>query len=124
MDKKSQILSFLQLVGMLVLLFSAFLPLLHVNSPLLRYFFAAGAAMTFIAQLLNKYHGKNFTIKRLYRILTVSSICYCASAFLLFYSTTEKDWLAFLTAGAVLQVYASFRIQYLESKEAQKGNKA
>ncbi len=123
MKKRQQISSMLLAIGLLTILIIAIMPLVGMTYSWLKYIYAIGAAMTFIARILERYEGKNLTIRRLYRIQVVSAVCYCASAVLLFYSSSEKDWLAFLTSGAVLQLYTTFRLQSEEKKEAKKGNK-
>lgn len=123
MEKNKRISSILLSLGMIILLVVAVLPLVGVMASWLKYVYAGGASLTLIARILDRYNGKNIGIRRLYRIQTVSAICYCVSAALLFYSGSEKDWLAFLTSGAVLQIYTSFRIQHEEAKEADKNNK-
>ena len=122
-QKKSNILLSL---GMLILLAMAIMPLVGIMYPWIKYVYAFGAVLTLIARIIDKYTGKNLTLRRLYRIQMVSSVLYCASAAVLCISmgdyVSEKDWLAFLTAGAVMQIYSSFRIQKEEQKEA-KDNK-
>lgn len=123
MRNKKQIAATLLSLGMIILLAMAVLPLVEINEPWLRYVYACGAALTLIARMMDRYNGKNIGIRRLYRIQSVSALCYCISAALLFFAESEQDWLAFLTSGAVLQIYTSFRIQHEESKEASKNEK-
>lgn len=120
MNKIKQIAPTLLSLGMIILLLSAMAPIFGFNYPWIKYVYSVGAAFTLIARLFDKYNGDNITIKRLYRIQLVSALCFCFSAGLLFYSTTEKDWLSFLMSGAVLQIYTIFRIQSEEKKEAKK----
>ncbi len=121
-NNKQKTATILLSVGMIILLITAVLPIIGVNMPWIKYIYAGGAIFTLISHTLNKYNGKNFTLKRLYRIQAVSSICYCISAATLCIPLgsyiSEKDWLAFLMAGAVLQIYSSWRIQSEESKES------
>lgn len=123
MKDRQKVANVLLAVGLLVLLAAAVMPLVGLMYPWLRYAYAVGAAMTLLARMLEQYTGKNLAIKRLYRIQLASAVLYCASAALLFYSSSEKDWLAFLMAGAVLQLYTTFRIQHEEQKAAKNGNK-
>lgn len=127
MNKKQKIANLLLSVGMIILLIIAMLPLVGIKLSWLKYVYSVGAVLTIVARLMDRYSGKNFVLRRLYRIQTVSSICYCASAATLFFTLNEfvsqKDWLAFLTAGAVLQIYSSLRIQSEERKEVEKINK-
>lgn len=129
MKSKQQTSATLLALGMIMLLVTASLPLIGINTSWLKYIYATGAVFTLVARLLDRYNGKNITLKRLYRILIVSSICYCVSATVLFSRIAnfalsnyvqEKDWLAFLTAGVVLQLYATFRIESVEKKESKK----
>lgn len=127
MNNKQKIANLLLTIGMLILLVIAVLPLIGIMQPWFKYVYAIGAILTLIARVMERYQGKNITLRRLYRIQTVSTICYCTSAATLFFSMnnfiSEKDWLAFLTAGAVMQIYSSLRIQNEERKEAEKNNK-
>lgn len=119
MQKKEEILNIVLSVSMIIIATVAILPLLKIQWTGLPYLFAVGAVGTFVVRLLSpQYKGDSLRIKRLFRLETVSSICYMLSAFFMFYPYSEQtDWLAFLTAGAVLQVYASFMISYLEKKQ-------
>ena len=98
MNKKQQTANLILAIGMILLLVMAILPLFGIMQSWFKYIYAAGAVLTLIA-----------------RIQTVSSICYCASAAILFSTinnlVSEKDWLPFLMTGAVLQIYSSLRIQ-------------
>lgn len=123
MNNKKQLASTLLSLGMIILLITAIMPLVGVMHSCLKYIYSAGAALTLISRFLDKYNGKNIGIRRLYRIQLVSAFCYCISAALLFYSSSEQDWLSFLMSGAVLQIYTLFRIQSEEKKEAKKNNK-
>lgn len=126
MQKKEEILNIILSVSMIIIATAAILPLLKIQWTGLPYLFSVGAAGSFAVRLLGKkYKGDNLRIKRLFRIEMVSSICYLLSAFFMFYPYSQQtDWLAFLTAGAVLQIYASFMISHLEKKERQgKGEK-
>ena len=106
-------------IGMTVLLIIAFLPILGLKWTWLRYAFAAGAVLTLIAQILTKYPGKGFREKRLKHMNVWSAILYCVSAGCLF--TTSQDmqnsWVAFLLAGAILQIYATMMLSKLANKE-------
>ena len=117
MANKQKISTALLATGIILLLVAAIMPLVSLYFSWLKYIYATGAVLT----------GNNITLKRLNRILICSSICYCVSAVILFdvlrNYVAEKDWLAFLLAGAVLQIYATFRIESEEKKEAKKNCK-
>lgn len=120
MNNRQKIAAILLPVGLMTLIAVAIIPLIGFSHPWLKYIYSAGAVLTLLARFIDNYGGKNLAIKRLYRIQTMSAICFCISAGLLFYSGSEKDWLAFLTAGAALQIYTLFRIQSEEKKENNK----
>lgn len=120
MNNRQKIANILLPIGIMTLIIIAVMPLIGFTHPWLKYIYSAGAALTLIARFIDNYQGKNLAIKRLYRIQTMSAICFCISAGLLFYSGSEKDWLAFLTSGAALQIYTLFRIQNEEKKENNK----
>ena len=115
---KSQFLDWLLIVGLLVMLAMALLPLLNVNQEWMRWAYVGGAAAVLVVRLLQRYKGKNLRVKRLYRINVMSAVLYCASADMLFYSKGTHDWIAFLMAGAVLQMYASYMIDHELKKES------
>ena len=62
---------------------------------------------------------KNGIDSRLHRILISSGILYCASAAMMFIPDTGNNWMGFLLAGVVVQMYASWMID----KEMQKSEK-
>ena len=115
-------------LGMVILLMAAVMPLVGMTFQWIKYVYAIGALFTLVARLIDRYTGKNVAIRRLSHIQSVSSICYCISAATLCVPmgeyVSEKDWLAFLLAGAVLQIYSSWRIQQEEQKESKKDCKA
>lgn len=124
MDQKTRILGIVLSVAMLMIMIPVLLNLLLFRQPWLNYVFAAGAVATLVVRILDKYPGSNLRIKRLYRISTVSAICYCLSAYLKFSAelhffpyATGYDWLGFLMAGAALQIYTAFMIGHEEKKE-------
>ena len=106
----NKVLDWLQVLGLAVMMIMAVLPLLDINEQWMRWAFAAGAAMVLVSRLLYRYNGRNLRIRRLYRMGVVSALLYCASAAMMFWSTGTTNWIAFLMAGAVLQMYASYMI--------------
>lgn len=127
MDKKTQMLGVVLVVAMLMILIPVVLNLLLIDWPWLNYVFATGAVAALVVRILDRYNGDNLRIKRLYRIATVSAICYCLSAYLKFSAelyifpyATGRDWLAFMMAGAALQVYTAFMIDHAEKKEKER----
>lgn len=125
MKNKEGILSVVMSVSLILMLVVAFLPLVKIHWFYAPFVFAFGAAGTLIARIFEVYKGSSIRIKRLYRMGKVSAMCYCVSAFLMFYkSAGPQDWLAFLTAGAVLQLYVNFMVPHAEKKEREEAAKA
>ena len=106
-------------IGLLVMLVMAVMPLVNINEEWLRWAYAAGAAIVLLGRVAGVYTGPAVRVKRLHRILITSGILYCASALMMFYSRGTNDWIAFLLAGLVMQVYASWMID-VENKKSQK----
>lgn len=108
--------------GLLIMLVMAVMPLLNINEEWMRWVYAAGAALVLVVRLSQRYKGKNLRIRRLYVMQVMAAVMFCLSAFLTYYSTGTTDWIAFLMAGSVLQIYASFVIDKEKEKE-QKASK-
>ncbi len=116
-------------VATLLLLITAAMPIFGMAGDWTKYVFAFGAVLALAERFTERYKGKNLRIRRLYRMGKVSAMFYCVSAFFQFstilntnmgQSWGNRDWLAFLLAGALLQIYASFAIQHEENKEKKK----
>lgn len=118
-EKKIQISNLLVIIGLFIMLIMALLPLLNINLIWMRWAFAAGAAIVLVARFIGLYNGPVMRIKRLHRLLIVSALLYCVSAVMMFYFRGTNDWIAFLLAGLVMQIYASWMIDY-ESKKTDK----
>ena len=80
MDQKTKILGLVLSVAMLMIMMPVLLNLLLFDWPWLNYVFAVGAVAALVVRILDKYPGSNLRIKRLYRISTVSAVCYCLAA--------------------------------------------
>lgn len=117
-QQKISLSNVLLALGLLIMVVMALMPLLNLNQLWMRWVFAAGAAMVLVARFVGYYRGPSLRIKRLHRILISSGILYCASALMMFLSRNTNDWIAFLLAGVVMQVYASWMIDYEEKKTA------
>ena len=118
-ETRVQISSLLVAIGLLIMLVMAVMPLLNINLLWMRWAFAAGAALVLLARIMGVYSGPALRIKRLHRLLIVSAVLYCASAAMMFYSRGTNDWIAFLLAGLLMQVYASWMIDREQSKNKQ-----
>lgn len=119
-NKTEQIKDWIYIIGLLVMLVMAFLPLIDINEQWMRWGYAGGAAVTLIVRLTQRYKGKNYRIRRLYIMAVMATVMYCVSAALTFYGKGTSDWIALLMAGAVLQMYSSYMIERETAKEAQK----
>lgn len=103
----------LVVVGMLLMVVMALMPLLNMNQPWMRWAFAAGALVVLVARNIEAWANNDqssLRVKRLYRILISSGILYCTSALMMFLSRGSNDWIGFLLAGVVVQMYASWMI--------------
>ena len=118
-ENRNRISNLLVIIGLTIMLVMAVLPLLNINLMWMRWAFASGAAIVLLARIIGVYNGKSLRIKRLHHLLILSAILYCASGATMFYSRGTNDWIAFLLAGLIMQVYASWMIDY-ENKKAQK----
>ena len=122
MEKRRKISYTVYCLSLLTILAMATLPLMHVHFSAMPYIYAVAAGLTFISRILfPPYKGGNKRISRLNRMEIASSVCYCVSAGYFFYNGTyQRDWLAFLTVGATLQVYSTFMISLIEARERRK----
>ena len=118
-DKRSTISGVLVLIGLLIMVVMAVMPLLNINHEWMRWAFAAGAVSVLCGRILGVRNDATLRVKRLYRILITSGILYCTSAAMMFYSRGTNDWIGFLLAGVVVQMYASWMIDR-ESKQSEK----
>lgn len=103
-------------VAMTVLMLSTVIPLLSKEWPSWqRYMLAAGAAGTLVAQILIPSPSEELRIRRLSRMNVWSGIVYCVGAYCLFSTNADmrQSWVAFLLAGAVIQIYATLMISKL-----------
>jgi hypothetical protein len=109
------------IVGLLMMAVIAVTPLLvnhNINIEMMRWIFTAGAAIVLVGRLLGFYRGSSFRIKHLHAILIFSALLYCASASMMFIFQGTNNWIAFLLAGLLVQMYASWAIEREEKKAA------
>lgn len=108
----------------------AVLMLIGAGTSLLRWdaapwLFAAGALAYTSMQMLQRYEGRNFTVRRLRRIMLFSDFLLLLTAVLMFVSRWPQlgglDWLTYvnyvhnnwvitLLLAAILQLYSTYRI--------------
>lgn len=122
MEKKENVVNILLSVGMLMLLLTAFLPLVNVTTPWLRYLFAAAAVIIVIVRILQRAFRRkqkfSLRLRRLFTIEFCSAMLYMISALYLFAEPFHSTWLGFLTAGAVVQIISSLLIDRTLRREA------
>ena len=112
----SNILVFLGLLMMAVMAVTPLLVNHNINMELMRWIFTGGAFLVLIGRLVNLYRGSSLRLKRLHVILIFSALLYCASASIMFIYQGTNNWIAFLLAGLLVQLYASWMIEYEEKK--------
>ena len=98
------------------------------------YIFAVGAICFSAMQMLQRYEGTNFVIRRLRRMMLLSDVLFLVSALLMFASQGNifgmnhitylqyiyNKWVITLLIAAILQLYSSHRIGQELEKEAKK----
>ena len=98
------------------------------------YVFAPGALCYVSMQMLQRYDGPSFTIRRLRRIMLLSDILFLLSAVLMFASQGNvfhidhltylqyvyNKWVVTLLIAAILQLYTTHRISHELEKEVKK----
>lgn len=113
-------------IAMLVLLASAVLPLAPRSSMLWmgwgRLAFAFGAIVVATVRVLQRLARRkqkySLRVRRLFTLEFWSAMCYLLAALFTFADAYHSTWLGFLTAGACVQVYASFMIDRQLKKDA------
>ena len=98
------------------------------------YVFALGALGFASMQMLQRYEGANFVVRRLRRIMLLSDVLFLVSAVLMFASQDNafrlphvtylqyvyNKWVVTLLIAAVLQLYTTHRIDRELEKEVKK----
>jgi len=98
------------------------------------YLFALGALGFASMQMLQRYEGHSFVIRRLCRIMLLSDVLFLVSAVLMFASQGNvfhldhitylqyiyNKWVVTLLIAAILQLYTTHRISHELEKEAKK----
>ena len=116
---RTNLSNILVLVGVLMMAIMAVTPLLvnhDINMELMRWIFTAGAFLVLVGRLINIYRGTSLRLKRLHVILIFSALLYCASASMMFVFQGTNNWIAFLLAGLLVQIYASWMIEREQKK--------
>ena len=121
-DKRTTLSNIFVIVGLIMMIVMAITPLLvnhNINLELMKWVFTAGAFIVLTGRLIGMYRGSSLRIKRLHGILVFSALLFCASASMLFIFQGTNNWIAFLMAGLLVQLYASWMIDR-ESKKTEK----
>ena len=101
------------------------------------YVFAVGAVCFASMQMLQRYEGQSFVIRRLRRIMLLSDVLFLVAALLMFanqgnifglsYITyiqyVYNKWVVVLLTAAILQLYATHRIGHELEKDADTSSK-
>ena len=120
----------LLLGGMLMVIGSGASLFMQLWAP---YVFAPGALLFAAIQMRQTYNGKNFTIRRLRRIMLISDILFLLAAlmmfanqanflgldFLIYIKYVHNNWIVILLVAAILQLYTSHRIANELEKDSQ-----
>ena len=118
---------------------SAFMMVLGAGAGLFRwpyfpYVYSVGAIGYACMQLLQRYDGQNFVIRRLRRVMILSDVLLLFSGVLMFASQdnalgfdryvylqyVNNNWVVILLVAAILQLYTTYRISSELEKEAKK----
>ena len=83
------------------------------------YIYTLGAFGFASMQMLQRYEGQNFVIRRLRRMMLTSDVLFLVAAVLMF-TTRHRDWVVALLVAALLQLYSIHRIDSELKKEAKK----
>ena len=98
------------------------------------YVYAVGAIGFASMQMLQRYEGRNLTIKRLRGIMVLSDVLFLFTAVLMFANQgnvlgldwiyylnyIKNNWVVLLLLAAILQLYTTYRIDHELEKEAKK----
>lgn len=110
-------------LALLVLVVMAFLPMVNVLWSWRPYVYAVGAVLAAVVRVWQRFRYRkdrqmSLAVRRLHNIEFWSALCFLVSALFMIINPHKTDWIAFLMAGAVIQIYTSFRLQYVLKKEA------
>lgn len=94
--------------GLIIILIGVAMPLVFgPQTEAYKYIFSGGALLLLAGRLATPYQGPYIRVKRLHRILVWSALFFCVAGFFMFYNQDPRDWLAFVLAGALIQLYVS-----------------
>lgn len=119
---RTNIANILVIVGLFMMIAMAITPLLvnhMIDMERMRWVYIAGALIVLVGRLIDIYRGPSLRLKRLHVILVFSALLFCASGSMMFIYQGTNNWIAFLLAGLVVQLYASWMIDREQSKNKQ-----
>ena len=123
-EKRNLISGILVAIGMLIMVVMIIMPLLPSisNDPTwmerMKWVFTAGAFTVLVGRFFGFNQEASLRVKHLHGILIFSALLYCASASMMFIYQGTNNWIAFLLAGLVVQMYASWMIEREEKKDS------
>ena len=132
MKQLNKIESIIMVVGALLMVVGAVMGLFKLSW--FPFVYAVGAIGFASMQMLQRYEGRNLTIKRLRGIMVLSDVLFLFTAVLMFANQgnalgldwiyylnyIKNNWVVLLLLAAILQLYATYRIDHELEKEAKK----
>ena len=132
MKQLNKIESIIMVVGALLMVAGAVMGLFKLSW--FPYVYAVGAIGFASMQMLQRYEGRNLTIKRLRGIMVLSDVLFLFTAVLMFANQgnvlgldwiyylnyIKNNWVVLLLLAAILQLYTTYRIDHELEKEAKK----
>lgn len=115
----------LAMLGLIIIMASMTLPVLHVARSIITWVYASGALLLLIGRLMQPTPGgATLKLRRLLRLEVWTALIFAAGAVFLYLPVKPgagegNDWIAFTLAGGVLTLYTSIMIprQKLESTD-------
>ena len=124
MKQLNKIESIIFVVGALLMLAGAIMGLFKLSW--FPYVYAIGAIGFASMQMLQRYEGTNFVIRRLRRIMVLSDVLFLLTAnalgldWIYYLNYVKNNWVVLLLVAAILQLYTTYRIGNELEKEAKK----
>lgn len=132
MKQLNKIESIIMVVGALLMVVGAVMGLFKLSW--FPFVYAVGAIGFASMQMLQRYEGRNLTIKRLRGIMVLSDVLFLFTAVLMFANQgnalgldwvyylnyVKNNWVVLLLLAAILQLYTTYRIDHELEKEAKK----
>jgi hypothetical protein len=132
MKQLNKIESIIMVVGALLMVVGAVMGLFKLSW--FPFIYAVGAIGFASMQMLQRYEGRNLTIKRLRGIMVLSDVLFLFTAVLMFANQgnalgldwiyylnyIKNNWVVLLLLAAILQLYTTYRIDHELEKEAKK----